>query len=155
APNGDGRTGGGARNPSRGNPSRTGELPSREFQTFRSSDGLFQVDYPSNWRAYAQTGSSVTLAPEWAVDGKGISRGALVSFSEPQTRNRSRLSLDQALDTIVDQIAQSNEYLREEQGARYGGTLAGANARATFMTGRNNSGHPERVWIIARPSGRG
>ena len=132
-----------------------GELPSRDFDTYRSTDGLFQVDYPVNWRAYSQTGASVTLAPEWAIEGNDISRGAIVSFFDPRTRGRARPSLDAALDVIVAQISQSNEYLREEQSARYGGYLAGANAKATFMTGRNNAGHPERVWIIARPSGSG
>ena len=155
AAGGENRRGGAGRNPSRGNSSRVGEPPSRDLETYRSTDGLFQVDYPVNWSAYAQTGSSVTLAPEWAIEGNDITRGAIVSFFDPQTRVRSRLSLDKALDTIVDQISQSNEYLREEQGARYGGSLAGTDARATFLTGRNNAGQAERVWLIARPSGRG
>ncbi len=152
SPRGD--SGGGSRNRSRGD-SRAGDLPARDFDTYRSTNGLFQVDYPVNWRAYPQTGASVTLAPEWAIEGNDVSRGAIVSFFDPQSRGRSRLSLDRALALILEQLSEANEYLREEQGARYGGYLAGAEAKATFMTGRNNAGHAERVWVIARPSGNG
>ena len=131
------------------------ELPSRELQSYRASDGHFQVDFPTNWSAYPQTGSSVTLAPEWALDGTDVTRGVIVSIFEPKSGNRTRLSLDRALDLIVTQVSQSSNYLREAQGARYREYLAGAEARATFLTRRSSTGETERVWIVARPYNKG
>jgi Zn-dependent protease with chaperone function len=134
--------------------SRYGEPPSSTFQTFRPPDGLFQVGYPSNWQAYSQTGTNVTFAPDWATDGNEISHGSIVSYFDPQA-GRGRVSLEDALDTIVRQLEESNTYLREEQRSRYGGRLAGREAMATFLQGRNNSGNDERLWLIVRPSGAG
>ena len=146
-------SGGRDRQPTRSS-SRYGEPPSTTFETFRTADGLFQVGYPSNWQAYSQTGAAATFAPDWAIDGNDVSHGSIVSYFDPQTR-RGRVSLDEALDTIVSQLEESNTYLREEQQSRYGGRLAGREAMATFLSGRKDSGQSERVWLIVRPSGTG
>jgi hypothetical protein len=52
-------------------------------------------------------------------------------------------------------LGQSNPYLREIRSQRYTGNLAGSRAIATYLTGRNNLGYNERIWIIARPTGQG
>jgi hypothetical protein len=156
-------TGYGRRDPSSrpgGDPSAPGEPPSSRFDTYRSPDGSFSVDYPSNWQSFANGDRSVTIAPEWAMEGSELTRGVMVSYFDPRGPDRSQsdaggLDLDQALNTIIGQLKQTNGYLREERGARYSGRLAGEQALATFLVGRTDQGVQERDWLIVRPSGQG
>jgi Zn-dependent protease with chaperone function len=134
---------------------RSGEPPSATFETFRSADGLFQVGYPSNWQAYSDTGKGVTLAPDSGLEGSEVTRGALVGYFDLSSQGKGAIGLDQALDTMIGQLSQSNSYLKEERDARYSGTLAGGEALATYLSGTNNGGKPERNWLIVRPSGSG
>jgi hypothetical protein len=145
------------RNPRSGSPasSRRGEAPSSSFRTFQSADGFYQVGYPSNWEAYSQSGENATFAPDWAVEGNEITRGAIVNYYEPSGQYRGSMSLDQALNEVINMLGQSNPYLREIRSQRYTGNLAGSRAIATYLTGRNNLGYNERIWIIARPTGQG
>jgi Zn-dependent protease with chaperone function len=137
------------------NDSRAGEPPSRSLRTFRASTGLYQVGYPENWEAYSQDGSSVTLAPAWAIEGNDVTRGAIVNYFEPRTNNRGSVTADDALNAVIDQLLQGNPNLRENRSQRYQGNLSGQRAMATFLNGRNTVGENERVWVIARPSGQG
>src|SRR5262249_17240762 len=116
-------TGYGRRDPSstpageRGDP---GEPPSSRFETYRSSDGVFSVDYPSNWQSFANGNRSVTLAPEWAMQGSEVTRGAIVSYFDPRGDRAGRdgdagMQLDQALNTIIGQLKETSGYLREER----------------------------------------
>jgi hypothetical protein len=154
-----------------GNSGYRGEPPSSTFSTYRSSDGSFSVDYPDNWRSFANANRSVTIAPEWAMDGSEITRGAIVSYFDPRgpdsntsdrgsrdgssSQDAAGLDLDQALNTIISQLKQTNGYLREERGARYSGRLAGEQALATFLVGRTDQGTQERDWVIVRPIDQG
>jgi hypothetical protein len=138
-----------------GSTARYGEPPSTSLQTFRTADGLFQVGYPSNWQAYSQTGANATFAPDWAIDGNDVSHGSIVAHFDPQSGSRRRVSLEEGLEALIRQLEESNSYLREETGSRYTGRLAGREAMATFLRGRNSSGQNERVWLIVRPSGAG
>jgi Zn-dependent protease with chaperone function len=135
--------------------SRSGEPPSRELQTFRSQDGLFQVGYPSNWEADSQTPTSVTLAPGWANEGQELTHGAIVSYFEPQGQSRGRISLGEATDMIVSKLAESGSYLKENSGSRYNTRVSGAEGIETFLTGRNSLGVEERDWLVVRNSGQG
>lgn len=146
--------GGDPRQPSRTR-GRAGELPSRSFETFRAQDGSFQVGYPANWEAYSQTGTSVTFAPDWATEGNDITHGAMVSLLDLGEQQRGGMNLNQAVNAIVGQLEESNTYLREDRSSRYNGQLNGQPAMATYLSGRNNLGYTEKVWLIARPSGRG
>jgi len=155
-----GNPGGYPRNPG-GNSGYRGEPPSSTFQQYRSSDGSFTVDYPDNWRSFDNADRSVTIAPEWAMEGTDLTRGAIVSYFDPRGPDRNAadsgagLDLDQALNTIITQLKQTNGYLREERGARYSGRLAGEQALATFLVGRTDKGTQERNWLIVRPIGQG
>lgn len=131
--------------------SRRGEPPSRAFDTFRAQDGSFQIGYPSNWQAYSQGGPNVTIAPDWAIEGSEVTRGAMVNYYEPG----GQVSINEAFDAIIQHLLQSNQYLREESRARYTGRLSGRSAVATFMSGRNNLGYTERIWLVARQAGQG
>jgi Zn-dependent protease with chaperone function len=145
------------RNPRSGSPtrSRRGEPPSTSFRTFQTSDRFFRVGYPSNWEAFSQTGESATFAPDWAVEGNEITRGAIVNYHDLSNSYRGSLSLDQSLNAVINMLAQSNPYLREIRSQRYTGNLSGRPAIATYLTGRNSLGYQERIWVISRPTGQG
>src|SRR5215469_3814606 len=144
-----------------GNSGYRGEPPSSTFETYRSSDGSFTVDSPNNWRSFDNADRSVPIGPEGAMDGSELPRGAIVSYFAPRGPDRSAsdnsagLDLDQALNTIITQLKQTNGYLREERGARYSGRLAGDQALATFLVGRTDQGTQERDWLIVRPGPQG
>jgi len=95
------------------------------------------------------------------MEGTDLTRGAIVSYFDPRGPDRNPadsgagLDLDQALNTIITQLKQTNGYLREERGARYSGRLAGEQALATFLVGRTDKGTQERNWLIVRPIGQG
>lgn len=133
--------------------SRTGELPSRDFETYSSSDDAFQIDYPSNWQASQESEASVTFAPEWAVDGNNVTHGAMLGYLD--LKSRRALSLDKALEAIVSQLTQANTYLREERSQRYADELSEEEARATYLVGTTEQGYKERVWVIAQPDEEG
>ncbi len=97
----------------------------------------------------------MTIAPEWAMEGSEVTRGAIVSYFDPRGQGDGALDLEQALNTIISQLKQTNGYLREERGARYSGRLAGDQALATFLVGRTDQGVQERNWLIVRPIGQG
>jgi Zn-dependent protease with chaperone function len=135
--------------------SRAGEMPSRTFETFQASDGLFKIGYPSNWEVFSQSGADATFAPSWALDGNEVTRGAIVGYFEAHQQLSTRLNLDEAMDTVIAQFRQSNPDLREEWGARYGGQLSGRESLATFLNSRNTMGEAERDWLIVRPIAQG
>jgi len=95
------------------------------------------------------------------MEGTDLTRGAIVSYFDPRgpdgngADSGAGLDLDQALNTIITQLKQTNGYLREERGARYSGRLAGDQALATFLVGRTGQGTQERNWLIVRPIGQG
>ncbi len=132
--------------------SRPGEPPSRSLRNYRSANGHFSMDYPTNWNSYPQDGGGATFAPEWAFEGDELTHGSVIGYVGSR---RANMTLDESLDTIIRDLMRSNSSLREERGARYGGRLDGQQAMSTYLSGRNSLGYVERVWIIARPSGQG
>lgn len=133
---------------------RRGEPPSTSLATYQSSDGYFSLGYPSNWRAYSQSGFSVTLAPEWALEGSEITHGVIVNY-DTREQYRGSLNLTRALDLVIQELKQGNQGLSEQRNARYTGRLDGERAVATYLTGRNNLGYTERAWLIVRPTSDG
>lgn len=125
----------------RGN-ARPGEMPSSRFENYRAPSGVFAIRYPSNWDAYdAQTGA--TFAPAWAINGDDVTRGVIVGFGQTNSR-----SLSQAMNELVNNIRQSNNYLRES-GRRTNARVAGRSGQTTYLVGRNRSGETERVELVA------
>lgn len=134
-----------------GSSSRPGEAPSRSMENYRGANGI-QIDYPSNWEVFERQDGGVSFAPEWAIEGNDLTRGVMVgSYSSQQ--NQGSLTLTKALNTLINDLRQTNSYLQEDQRDRYTERLAGRNGIATFMFGRNPSGYEERVWVVARTSG--
>jgi hypothetical protein len=132
--------------------SRSGDAPSRTMQSYRQANGVYKVDYPSNWQVYEGQDGGATFAPSWAVEGSDITRGVIIGSYTPR-KNRSAITLDKALNTLINDLQQSNSYLQEDTSERYTERLSGKDALATFMFGRNPAGYEERVWLVARPSG--
>jgi Zn-dependent protease with chaperone function len=147
-----------ARNPNSRQPAtrtgsrESGEAPSRNMESYRPSNSNFKVDYPSNWRAFEGQDGGATFAPEWAIEGNDITRGAIIGSFTPK-KQRGYITMEKALNTLINDLSQTNSYLQEEERDRYTEKLAGKDALATFMFGRNPNGYDERVWIVARPNG--
>lgn len=131
---------------------RPGELPSSSLQSYSSSNGQFRVDYPSNWQSYEGQDGGVTFAPEWALEGNDITRGVIVGTYTPR-KDKGAVTPTKALNTLINDLRQSNSYLDEDERDRYTERLSGKAAMATFMFGRNPAGYEERIWLVARASG--
>jgi hypothetical protein len=129
-----------------------GEAPSRSMESYRPAGSNFRVDYPANWQAFEGQEGSATFAPEWAIEGNDITRGAIVGSFTPKNQ-RGYITLDKALNALINDLSQTNPYLQEDQRERYTERLAGKDALATYLIGRNPNGYDERLWIVARPNG--
>ena len=130
-----------------GTGTRRGEVPSRYFQDFTSSDGSLRLKYPENWEAYTADRSSITLAPSWALQGGEITYGVIIG-----TLNSGR-NLNQALDNLINSLRQSNSYLREADRQRYHTEIDGRAALGTYLYGRNSSGMDEQITCIVTSGG--
>ncbi|MBI3654277.1 MAG: M48 family metalloprotease [Acidobacteria bacterium] len=144
--------GGNTRQPTRRTGSRSGEPPSRAMESYRSPNGNYRVNFPANWQTFESQDGGVTFAPDWAIEGNDITRGVIVGAFTPK-RQRGYITLDKALNTLINDLSQTNAYLQEDQSGRYRESLAGREALATMLYGQNPSGYNERVWVVARPNG--
>ena len=143
------------------------EAPSTTFQTFEQRTRLFNIGYPSNWRAYESTdGPGVTFAPEGGVVDAGGKEPDLVcgvivnhyepflndandtndvdgrfsflgSPGEPSARSVSRTSLAAATNDLVGQILRTNPTLRLVPNSQRTDTLDGAPALSLVLSGRS------------------
>jgi beta-barrel assembly-enhancing protease len=136
----------------RGSTSRPGEAPSSSMESYRGANGIYQVDYPSNWEVFEGRDGGVSFAPDWAIEGNDLTRGVIVGSYSPKA-NKGTVTLTKALNNLINDLKQSNSYLEEDERDRYTERLAGRNALATFMFGRNPAGYEERVWLVTRTSG--
>src|SRR5438477_3102748 len=144
------------------------EPPSNRYVDFRQRDDFFEMQIPSNWRAYeAQNGFGVTIAPEGGIVDQGngqdgIVYGVIVNHYEPfegsanrDGNGRGGVSLDQATNDIVNQIRQSNSYLRATSRGRRE-TIDGARGLSTVLSGTSPlTGEEERVTLVTREMGDG
>ena len=145
--------------------------PSATLNAYRQPNGIYEIAYPANWRAYPSNDKlGVTFVPDGgAVEVEGqaqILYGALVNHYrpiDPSTRNnqsrnqhgrganRQSLSLAEATNDLVNSITQSNPYLRVVSGSGREARLAGQNGLAVTLTGRSPIyGRAERVSLFTR-----
>jgi Zn-dependent protease with chaperone function len=125
------------------------EPPSRTWRTYRDSNGLFSVAYPSNWRVY-ENGEGVTIAPEGGIGNVGnrteIVYGILVDHFEAQNR-----SLRTATEELLQQMERTSPHLSVIRGSGQQFNLDGRTAMAASLRGRNpNTGITERVTVVTR-----
>jgi beta-barrel assembly-enhancing protease len=127
--------------------------PGGNFQQLNHS--AFTIGYPSDWHAYGDAQSSVTIAPPNGVrqDQNGqnaVAYGVIIDRYEPEQRG----SLDQATHALIASLRQSNPDLKEignDEAIR----VNGVNGRSADLIGsspiQDSSGHPEkeRDWLVA------
>jgi hypothetical protein len=150
--------------------------PSSRFQRFEPRNGLFTIDHPDNWRAFAaNSGYAVSMAPDGGVVDTGNGQqamlyGVMVSHYAPfegdterqlESRQRSyapfedtdqwRGSLEDATDDLVRQIIRSNSYLRAQDGQARREQIDGASSFSVALSGRSPvTGQEERVTVVTR-----
>jgi len=148
------------------------EPPSSSMNTYRQRDGIYEIAYPANWRAYpSNDGIGVTFVPEGgSVDVNGqpqVAYGVVVNHYVPigdnslysgrnlrgSNRNPggSRLSLAEATNDLVNTITQNNPYLRAANNSEQRGRLDSRNALTMTLMGRSPiTGRDERVQLYTR-----
>ena len=100
------------------------DAPSTRYTSFRQRNDFFEMQIPSNWKAYdAQNGYGVTIVPDGGVVDSGngqeaIVYGVIVNHYDPfgGTSTRRNPTLAQATQDIVRQISESNTHLRAVHG---------------------------------------
>jgi beta-barrel assembly-enhancing protease len=152
------------------------DQPSARFRRFEQRNGLFTIEHPDNWRAYASdSGYAVSLAPDGGVVDTGDGQqsmfyGVIVNHYEPfegatdrrqESRDRSyapfedtdewRGSLEDATDDLVRQVVRSNSYLRAQDGQARQERIDGASSFSVVLSGRSPvTGQEERVTVVTR-----
>ena len=150
--------------------------PSSRFQRFEQSDGLFTIEHPDNWRAYASgSGYAVSMAPDGGVIDTGNGQqamlyGVIVNHYAPfegeterqqESRQRSyapfedtsqgRGSLEDATDDLVRQIIRSNSYLQAQDSQARREQIDGAPSISVALSGRSPvTGQDESVTVVTR-----
>ena len=126
--------------------------PSTSFQELNHS--AFTIGYPSDWKVFGDSQSSVTIAPPNGVQKdstgeNGVAVGAIIDRFEPE----QGASFDQAMHDLIGSLRQSNSDLREignDETIR----VNGVSGRSADMIGtspmRDSSGRPEkeRDWLV-------
>jgi Zn-dependent protease with chaperone function len=134
------------------------ERPSSRFEKFEQRNGLFTIEHPDNWRAYASdAGYAVSIAPEGGVvttaDGhEAMLYGVIVNHYAPfEDTDRRRGSLEDATDDLVRQITRSNSYLRAQDDSPRREQIDDASALSVVLSGRSPlTGEEERVTVFTR-----
>jgi Zn-dependent protease with chaperone function len=86
--------------------SRNSIEPSGSFQQLNHS--AFQIQYPSNWKAFGNQNGPVTIAPEAGVSQSAIAYGVVISGYQPQGQQ----SLQQSAEQIFEGLRQSNPQMQ-------------------------------------------
>jgi beta-barrel assembly-enhancing protease len=135
---------------STGTISRNGDInPSSTFKSLEHN--AYSVQYPSNWDAYGDKSSTVTIAPKGGVSQDAVAYGVIINGFEAEQRNGG--SLDDAAHQLVQQIRQSNPEMKQV-GNDEDFRLNGAAAKSIMMVGnsplvdRNNRPERERDWMV-------
>ena len=103
--------------------------PSRRVKAIASGNSI-RMNIPDNWQEFPNT-SELWVAPAGAYGDKGITRGALIGVTRPQSND-----LVQATADYVNGLLQSNNYLRQTSRATRT-TLSGRTAYASVLSGRS------------------
>ena len=139
------------------------EAPSTRYTDFRQRDDFFEMQIPSNWRAYeAENGFGVTIVPEGGVVDSGngqesIIYGVIVNHYDPFTGTSARgnPTIDQATSDLIRQIRQSNSHLQAASRGRRE-TIDGQPGMSTTLSGTSPvTGEEERVTVVTRQMGDG
>ena len=139
------------------------EAPSGQYTDFRQRNDFFEMQIPSNWRAYeAENGFGVTIVPDGGVVDTGngqesIIYGVIVNHYDPfeGSYGRRNASIDQATNDLINQIRQSNSHLQVASRGRRE-TIDGQPGMSTTLSGTSPvTGEEERVTVVTRQMGDG
>jgi hypothetical protein len=86
--------------------SRGSVEPNGSFQ--RLDHSAFQIQYPSNWKAFGNQNGPVTIAPEAGVSQNAIAYGVVISGYQPQGQQ----SLQQSAEQIYEGLRQGNPQMQ-------------------------------------------
>ena len=143
--------------------------PSQGLVRFRQRQGLFEIDYPSNWTVFeASTGYGATIAPGGGVistagNRQSLAYGVVVNhyvpfegsvgngYSDPQGSLFGNTPLEEASSDLVRQIMAANPSLTPVAGSQRHPAISGASAFSVALSGRSRtSGVTERVTVFTR-----
>lgn len=127
--------------------------PSGGWQTL--DHDAFQIQYPSNWKAYGDRSSSVTIAPEGGVSQSSVAYGVIVDQFQPENAR----TLDEATHELITSLRQSNPGLRTV-GNDEGIQVNGIEGRSLDLVGasplsQNGRSVQERDWLVTLPGPNG
>ena len=132
------------------------ERPSSRMRTFAQNGGLFEVQYPENWKVYADNaGLGATLAPQGGIVDAGngqpdIVYGVIINHYAPfQGRSSGeQVSLADATDDLLQQISQGNADLKLVSGSKRQGSVKGQPTLSATLSGQSRvTGQEERVTL--------
>jgi Zn-dependent protease with chaperone function len=145
------------------------ERPSTLLRTFRQRQGLFELQYPNNWSAFAPSkGYGVTIVPRGGFvrvsDGQqSLICGLVVNHYVPfdgavGTRYRDplgslfgRTPLEEATSDLVRQVMHAHPHLNLVAGSERRRTISGAPSFSVLLSGRSPvTGVGERVNVATR-----
>ncbi len=145
------------------------DAPSTQFRVFSQRDGLYQIEYPSNWRVFAaDRGYGVTIAPDGgSVDTGGTAAdlvmGVIVNHYEPFQNDPSdrfgdgtdliadSTNLSRATNDLVAQLLQINPNLQLIRNSERRSKIDGAPALSVVLSGRSPATRQEeRITVFTR-----
>ena len=146
------------------------DAPSARFRVFSQRDGLYQIEYPDNWRVFAadQGYYGVTIAPDGGfVDTGGNKRelvsGVIVNHYDPFDNDSNdrfsdgtgviagSTSLIRATNDLVAQILKVSPNLRMVRNSERRNEIDGAPSLSVVLSGGSPvTRQQERVTVFAR-----
>jgi len=129
------------------------ERPSTSLRIFRQRQGLFQLQYPDNWSAYASSrGYGVTIAPRGGIvptsgGQQSLACGIVVNHYDPfdgvvGARYRDplgslfgRTPLEEATSDLIRQVMHANPNLQLVAGSERHRTISGAPSFSVLLSG--------------------
>jgi Zn-dependent protease with chaperone function len=143
--------------------------PSTQFRMFSQRDGLYQIEYPSNWRVFAaDQGYGVTIAPDGGFADTGrkerdLVLGVIVNHYDPfENDSNDRFgdgtgliagstNLSRATSDLVEQILQLNPNLRLIRDSERRSNIDGAPSLSVVLSGRSPvTRQEERITVFTR-----
>ncbi|MGE0404907.1 MAG: M48 family metalloprotease [Candidatus Korobacteraceae bacterium] len=139
-----------------------GEMPAPDSASIRPSGqfrqlnhSAFQIAYPTNWEAFGDQNSSVTIAPRAGVSENAIAYGVIASGFRPQNAR----SLESATQELIQTLQQGNPQLRvagNSQAINVGGVrglTVALNGPSPLVSGQQHLA--ERDQLVTLPRGDG
>jgi Zn-dependent protease with chaperone function len=128
--------------------------PSGNFKQLQQ--GPVSMSYPDNWQVFTDPNAGITIAPPAATAQGAIAYGVSISGFQGQ---QNAVSLDQALQDLVQGLAQANPGLRTT-GSPKKVNVNGVEGRSVELTGtsplqQNGKALPERDWLVLVPRSDG